>query len=802
MKNYLLLFITVLIFSSTLFSQSMPPKIEMRAAWIATVINLDWPDSPLNSTAQQKQQLITLLDQLKSAGVNTVIFQIRTECDALYSSAHEPWSYYLTGTQGNPPMPYYDPLEFAVEEAHKRGMEIHAWFNPYRADRQVTGSYPKAPNHITNTHPNWVFQTGNIKILNPGLKEVRQLIKKVVGDVVSNYNVDGVHMDDYFYPYPPDNMTANATNNALDDSAFAADPRGFTNKNDWRRDNINLMVQGVYDTIQSIKPHVKFGISPFGIWKNGVPPGITGMDAYSTIYADAIAWLKAKSIDYLTPQLYWPFGGGQDYAKLQPWWADSVHKYGLHYYPGHAFYRVAAWTNPSELPNQIRFDRSNPKVHGGVFFRAKNFPENPRGVTDTLKNDLYRYIAILPPMIWKDSIAPNPPQNLVFQRLPSGQAGISWDLPQIASDGDSASRYVVYRFNTSNIQPSDLNNPANIYNVEGHRFSIPGEPPNPLGPYYFVVTSLDRNYNESVMSSVLQVNPPPVPVLASPANGAANLSEVMTLNWYYPDLASSYRLQISTNPSFTSGIVFDQSGIPDTFKLITGLEGETTYYWRVNSINAGGASNFSNPFSFTTGFPSATALVFPPNNTGNLPIDSLLIWNKNAAAQTYDVMLARGADFSPATIVIDTTGITDTTIAYSNLLYNTFYFWKVRAKNQYGTGNWSHTFRFKTILDPSSVNEIISIADDYILEQNYPNPFNPSTLIRFNIAEPGIVTLRVYNILGQEVISLISGEFLNTGSYEVTFDASDVSGGLPSGIYMYRLTVNEYTSSRKMMLIK
>ncbi len=798
MKKYILLFVSLLLLSSFLFPQSMPPKVELRAAWIATVVNLDWPNSPTNSTEQQKQQLIDLLDQLKGAGINTVIFQIRTECDALYSSAHEPWSYWLTGSQGTPPMPYYDPLEFAVEETHKRGMEIHAWFNPYRADRQVTGSYPKAPNHITNTHPNWVLQAGNLKFLNPGLPEVRQLVKKVVGDVVSRYDVDGVHMDDYFYPYPPDNMTANATNNALDDSAFAADPRGFTNKNDWRRDNINLMVQEVYDTMQSIKPFVKFGISPFGIWKNGVPPGISGMDAYSTIYADAMAWLQDQSIDYLTPQLYWPFGGGQDYAKLQPWWADSVHHYGRHYYPGHAFYRVVNWANPSELPNQIRLDRSNPKVHGSVFFRAKNFPENPKGVTDTLRNDLYRYISILPPMAWKDVVPPNPPQNVTFERLPSGQAGLKWDLPQIAGDGDSASRYVVYRFNNSNIQPSDLNNPANIYNVEGRRFSVPGEPPTPQGPYYYVVTSLDRNYNESTMSSVLQVNPPPVPVLASPVNGAINISEVMTLDWYYPDLASSYRLQISTDPSFASGIVYDESSIPDTFKLITGLEGQTTYYWRVNSINAGGASNFSASFSFTTGFPTTTALVFPVNNTGNLPIDSILIWNKNSSAETYDLILARGADFSPSTIVIDTTGLTDTTIVYTNLLYNTFYFWKVRAINQYGTGNWSATWRFKTILDPSSVDEIISIADDYFLEQNYPNPFNPSTLIRFNIAEAGQVSLRIYNLLGQEVAVLIDNQYINRGSFEIEFDASN----LPSGIYFYRINVNEFSASKKMIFIK
>lgn len=796
MKKFYLLFVLILL-SASLIAQSVPPKVELRAAWIATVTNLDWPNSPTNTTDQQKQQLISLLDELKRDGINTIIFQIRTECDALYSSAHDPWSYWLTGSQGRAPFPYYDPLEFAVEEAHKRGMEIHAWFNPYRAER-IVGSYPIAPSHVTVEHPDWVLQISTFKFLNPGLREVRHYIKSVIGDVVSRYDVDGIHFDDYFYPYPPNNMTATPTNNALDDSAFAADPRGFTNKYDWRRDNVNLMVKEVYDTIMSIKSHVKFGISPFGIWKNGVPTGIVGMDAYSTIYADAMAWLNHKSIDYLTPQLYWPFGGGQDYGLLQPWWADSVHADGRHYYPGHAYYRIVNWVNPSEMPNQIRYDRANPKVHGGVFFRAKNFPENPLGVTDTLRNDLYRYISILPTMAWKDIVPPNAPQNLRFERLPNGQGGLAWDLPQTASDGDTASRYVVYRFNYSNVQPIDLQNSANIYNVEGSRYSIPGEPPDPNGPYYFVVTALDRNYNESVMSSVIQVNPPPVPVLVSPSNGALNLSDVINLQWLYPDLATSFGLQISTDPTFSSNILLNQTGLSDTTLEITGLEGATTFYWRVNSVNAGGASAFSAPFSFSTGYPPAAELFFPTNNTGGLPVDTLMYWFETPAAETYDLMLARSLDFSPASIVIDTTGLTDTTLAYSNLLYNTFYYWKVRAVNQYGIGNWSTTFRFKTMLDPSSVREIYSIADSYLLEQNYPNPFNPTTMIRFNLSESGNVNLKIYNLLGQEVVSLISNEFYNRGSYEINFDAS----GLPSGIYMYRLNVNEFTASKKMIYIK
>ncbi len=237
----------------------------------------------------------------------------------------------------------------------------------------------------------------------------------------------------------------------------------------------------------------------------------------------------------------------------------------------------------------------------------------------------------------------------------------------------------------------------------------------------------------------------------------------------------------------------------DTTQTITGLEGATTYYWRVNSTNAGGASEFSAPFSFTTGYPATPVLVFPINNTGGYPIDSIMYWYSTPNTQTYDLMLARSLDFYPNSIAIDTTGLTDTTLAYSSLLYNTFYFWKVRAINQYGTGNWSTTFRFKTMLDPSSVaNEINSIADDYLLEQNYPNPFNPTTMIRFNLSEAGIVSLKIYNLLGQEVASLINNEYYNSGSYEINFDASS----FPSGIYFYRISANEFSASKKMIFIK
>jgi uncharacterized lipoprotein YddW (UPF0748 family) len=714
----------------------------------------------------------------------------------MYNSSIDPWSFWLTGSQGTPPAPYYDPLAFAVQETHKRGMEIHAWFNPYRAERQV-GNYPKAVNHVTVLHPNWVLQlisgSTNLKFLDPGLPMVRNYVTSVVYDVVSRYDVDGVHFDDYFYPY--EGITTQDT------ASYRLYPRGFTNKANWRRDNVNLLIKQVNDTIQSVKKWVKFGISPFGIWKNGVPPGITGLSAYDDIYCDAIAWLHKRSIDYLTPQLYWPFGGSQDYAKLNRWWADSVAANGRHFYPGHAYYRIVNWANPSEIPNQIRFDRNNPKVNGSVFFRAKNFPENPKGVTDTLKNNLYRYIALNPIMNWKDVVPPNPVQNLRFERLANGQGGITWDIPQSASDGDSASRYVVYKFDFSNIQPSDLDNSANIYNIEGSRQSIPGISSSPGGPYYFVVTSLDRNYNESIMNSILQVNAPATPLLTTPLIGAININDTVTLKWNYPAFASVYRLQISTDPTFATNIFLDQNNIVDTFKVITGMNGQTLYYWRVNASNAGGTSSFSNAYNFKTGFPSTPLLVYPANNTGNIPIDTVLYWNSSPSVISYDLMVARSADFASNSVVVNAQGIVDTSYSLTSLLKGTFYFWKVRAINMLGISNWSAVWRFKTINTTGVDDDELTIAD-YILYQNYPNPFNPTTKISWQSPVSGWQSLKVYDVLGNEVATLVD-EYRTAGNYEVDFNIGhNSSPALASGIYYYQLKVGDFVKTKKMILLK
>jgi len=478
--------------SQQVFSQ-IPPKREFRAAWIATVLNLDWPSTQGGDPQVQRNQLITILDGLKAAGINAVVFQVRSECDAMYPSDIEPWSYWLTGKQGSAPILPFDPLQFALQEAHARGMEIHAWFNPYRVERSA-GNYPLAPNNVGVVHPDWVIQMGTYRFLNPGLRSVRDHTARVISDVVRRYDVDGAHMDDYFYE---------AGIGKQDTATFSADPRGFTNIGDWRRDNVNLLIKQVYDSILAIRPRVKWGISPRGIWRNGVPTGIIGSDNYNVIYCDATAWLNGQYIDYIAPQLYWPFGGNQDYAKLMPWWSSV--KNGRHLYVGHAPYRIATsqgdW-GPSELPNQIRLNRINSQAQGSIQFRARfGVLDNLKGFSDSLKTDLYRYPALRPIMAWKETTPPNAPTGLTITKLTSS-AVISWTAPMIASDGEPASQYAVYRSSTL---PINFNDPRNILAVQSNTSYIDQPLPSQGITYYYAVTGLDRLHNESPSSNIMGV---------------------------------------------------------------------------------------------------------------------------------------------------------------------------------------------------------------------------------------------------------------------------------------------------------
>ncbi len=488
MKYTILFSLLIVLFTYVSSSAQIEyPKRELRGAWMATVKNIDWPSSNTETSGEQIAEMVKMMKNLKAAGINTVIFQVRTECDALYNSPYEPWSYWLTGKQGRAPKPYFDPLAFAVSEAHRLGMELHAWFNPYRAVRKVR-DYAPAANHVSVTHPDWIITSGTGEILNPGIPAVRHYIAKIIGDVVRRYDVDGIHFDDYFYPYTP---------LSNQDSLTYLKYRGsFTNIDDWRRNNINQMVAEVYDTINAVNPRVKFGISPFGIVENKYA-GTDGFESYYKIYCDPLNWLEHKTVDYITPQIYWAIGFKKaDYAKLLPWWATVTN--GRQLYIGLFSSKMAASDykgDPDMIERQMRMNRSTPNVSGEVFFSAKSISNDYSNLADSLKYSLYKYPALIPTMPWKDSVPPLPPANL---EITSDSAGtqLEWEKPAAASDGDTASQYVIYRFMRGDIE--DINNPENIIAVIGgdnHGFLDTTEISGIT--YEYKVSALDKLSNES-----------------------------------------------------------------------------------------------------------------------------------------------------------------------------------------------------------------------------------------------------------------------------------------------------------------
>ncbi len=788
MKKLIVTFL--LIISFCVSAQQESPKREMRGAWIATVLNLDWPSSNALSTEQQKAQLINILDQLKAAGVNAVYFQVRVECDAFYQSSYDPWSYWLTGQQGRAPNPFYDPLKFAIEEAHKRGMELHAWINPYRVVRNVAGTYPKASNHVTQTHPDWILQIGNVKILDPGLPQVRDYVTNVVMDIVNRYDVDGIHFDDYFYESGITTQDANTFKNYA---------RGFTNLADWRRDNVNLLVAQIYNEINKSKLYVKFGISPPGMWKSNNPPGICGYYGYSDIYADGQYWLQNHIIDYIAPQLYHAIGssiscGSTDYNLVMKWWAS--HSFNRHVFIGQAAYRISDWS-ASELPNQIRSDRNTANIKGGILYRTNmGVLDNPRGFLDSLKNDLYHYPALIPRMDWKDTVSPNNPQNLRFARLPnSAVSGLIWDLPSKASDGDSAYRYVVYNFDSSTPTSNEMNQSSNILDIAGERTEIPKSSVNKK--LYFGVSSLDRNWNESGISNVILINSPAKPGLVVPTMSALHQRDTVKLIWNYADNATSYHLQIGTDSTFSKNLILDESGITDTTYSITNLLSVEKYFWRVQANNLAGLGDYSATYNFTTGFPGIPVLVDPPHTTLDVSNNPILKWQPDNLADSYQLQLSIARSFDHPTLKFDSTGISDTTMQVKNLDYAQIYFWRVRANNQYGYGSWSDIFGFKTEDNPNFVRDEGRLPSAFNLDQNYPNPFNPSTTIKFAIPKEGYTSLIIYDMLGR-IVSVLINQNLSAGNYSVNFDATH----LTSGIYIYRLVSGTKNITHKMMLVK
>ena len=478
--------ILVLFFQTNLFSQQSP-KRDMRAAWISTVDNIDWPSKPGLSDQEMKGEMIQILDNLRSYNLNTVVFQIRPTADAYYKSSKEPASHWITGTQGV--APGFDPLQLMIDEAGKRGMSVHVWLNPYRVQKDTTKDV-LTKSHLFFKKPELFLTYGKTRYFNPGYQETRDFVSSVVGEIVRNYDIQAIHMDDYFYPYKI------AGEEFPDEKAFAKEPRQFKDKDDWRRDNVDLIIKQIRDTIIANKPEVEFGISPFGVWRNKSKDSegsntVAGATNYDDLYANILKWQKENWIDYVTPQVYWHIGFDRaDFEVLAKWWA--AHKYGANVYIGLGDYKISKtakeieWRSPDQIVKQLEMIRSMPLIDGSMHFTANVFGKLGDSFRKPLLEKQYKYIALTPESNRITRIKPQPPMETSILQKDS-KIVLSW------KPGKDNKKYVIYRFTKGKI--TDFSNPENIYYVTtATNLEVPN---TDFKNYIYAVSALSTTQTES-----------------------------------------------------------------------------------------------------------------------------------------------------------------------------------------------------------------------------------------------------------------------------------------------------------------
>lgn len=494
MKRVFVLFLLAVMLAGTnIASGSNDNKREFRGAWFPTVVNTTWKSM---TTDEIKADILHHLDIFKSLNINAVIFQVRPQADALFVSALEPWSRFITGTQGKAPEPFFDPAAFFIEECHKRGMEFHAWFNPYR----VTSNKDEilAPGHLFFRKPEMFLRYGPQIYFDPGRPESREHLVAVIADFVKRYDLDAVHFDDYFYPYRLPYLEF------PDEESFLlyhkADGFDRFDKNNWRRNNVNRLVKELNTTIKSIKPWVKFGISPFGVWRNDSVDPLGSQSTslqtnYDDLFADILLWMKEGWIDYNAPQLYWEIGHARvNYLPLVKWWADN--SYGVNLYIGQSIWNQLEIKNRNgDLVNQLfrkmALVKENEKVDGNIWWSGLGFQGQPK-LMDSLSANYQRYPALMPKYEHIDTIPPSPPLNVRFKN-----GTISWDISKYLDEMDKPVYWVVYKFRKD--EKADISSPSRIEAI----LNVPNYKTGKERGFKYVITTLDRLQNESEPSAAV-----------------------------------------------------------------------------------------------------------------------------------------------------------------------------------------------------------------------------------------------------------------------------------------------------------
>ena len=562
---------------------SAAPKREMRATWLTAVANIDWPMSSTKTVEAQQAELLELLDVCVETNMNTVLLHIRPACDALYKSKYEPWSSYLNHGRGVDPG--YDPLQFCIDECHKRGLTCHGWINPYRYGKRGgydwTGNDDTTQLNYKHTHPEWLLYYKNDIYLDPAQPEVRQRIKEVVGDIINNYDVDGILMDDYFYPY------GGTTNQ--DAASVAKYKPADMNVGDWRRQNVNMMIKDVYDTIQAVKPWVTFGVSPFGIWttdsnvarKRGIrlPSGISGGNMYAEIYCDPVAWLEEGTVDYISPQLYWKVGGGQDYKRLSRWWAELCNRFGKHFYSSMALYKYeegATGFAINDIRQQLVYNRVvTDNAPGAVFYNTRAWAEyNAKKLRVNLtKNEAeFQYIALPPAINWKPA-----KERVMVENLALNGQTLSW------THMDNDVHFAVYAATTDSVGTFSIGE-----TLIGVSYTTSFELPAGINPqdYRIGVSVLDK-YNNEFALRILgeELLTPQAPKLVYPRDGYPCKLPIV-FEWQVVEKADSYIIQIARDEQMQD-LLAVQEVVTTTFSTDLRINLQQlplgNYYWRVKA---------------------------------------------------------------------------------------------------------------------------------------------------------------------------------------------------------------------------
>ena len=672
MKHLFHIAVFLLVAGGTLSAQS--PKRDVRATWLSTVWALDWPSTTVpaatgtNESARetarnaQKSGLITILAKLQAANFNTVFFQVRGMSDAFYQSKYEPWSQYLSSVRGADPG--WDPLEYIIEEAHARGIEVHAWLNPYRYST-AEGSHGNLSGDYAVAHPDWLMDYGNYwKILNPGMPEVRQRICDVVDDIITNYDVDGIVFDDYFY-------ADQGARFELDKNLYEANNPDGLSQADWRRNNVNQMVRDVQERINSIKPYLTFGIGPAGVAasdpavaaKYGVDPSPVGSDwQYNGIYSDPLAWLSDGSIDYISPQLYWAIGSGNDYKKLSPWWAKVANFFGRFFYSSN----TSSYSNAStELPAEVQINRDADinGTTGAVYFRTNNLAQT---ALNALKANSYQYPALGAAYGWKTA----PSQSLADNLKLSGQ-NLTWDYP------DNSMRYCIYAIPNVNRNDPDIFTSSKY--LQGITYSKNYSLPATINAatHKIAVSVYDR-YGNEFPPRILGETAITIAAaeLTYPANNVEGVVLPALFAWQSTNAADYYVWELSANADFTQPVASRETEAAEfNSGLQSNIKENTTYYWRVKSLKANAPVAVSEVRSFTG---SKFRITSPADAAVNVSMTPEFSWTDIGAGATYTLEISTNSNFS--TMAYTTDVQTTTTQVPSGLLStSTTYYARVRA---------------------------------------------------------------------------------------------------------------------------